>query len=376
MAKAELSIHEQSVTEILKIIRKLGPDIASMVWGTPGIGKTDAIKAAFKDHEVVLVLAGCSEPTDISGVPFEYKYKDEPVATQILAPIWAWHASVNAPPEHQGPMVIFFDDIPTGHEQTQAACFKVFGEKKVGNLPLRDNVYIIAAGNRVEHKSAAFEMPMALANRMKHYYAKCDQDAWLEWAIENHVHPLISAYIRRQPQSLNTFDKVVELSSAEKAFATPRTWEMLSKSMFKMDPKGKVEGGWLFGTAAGCVGSGIATEFTSFAKNTVSLVAPEDICKNPKEARIPDKTEVDVLYATITALEYYINKEENWHLWDKALQYVLRPELEAEFGLLIAKMATIIALNKLSEADRVKAAKNPHFKEMYTRYGTYLANSD
>ena len=54
---------------------------------------------------------------------------------------------------------------------------------------------------------------------------------------------------------------------------------------------------------------------------------------------------------------------------------MLRPELEAEFGLLIAKMATIIALSKLSEEDRVKAAKNPWFKKMYTKYGSYLANS-
>jgi replication-associated recombination protein RarA len=91
---------QQSVTEILNTICKLGPEFTHMLWGSPGIGKTEAVKAAFPspEYEIVLVLAGCSEPTDISGVPFEYKYKDEAVATQILAPIWAWHASVEAPP--------------------------------------------------------------------------------------------------------------------------------------------------------------------------------------------------------------------------------------------------------------------------------------
>jgi hypothetical protein len=375
MSDTGQEVCQQNVTEILQTIRKLGPEFSSMVWGSPGIGKTEATKAAFVDHEIVLVLAGCSEPTDISGVPFEYKYKDNAVATQILAPIWAWHASVDAPPEFQGPMVVFFDDLPTGHEQVQAACFKVCGEKKVGNLQLRDNVYIIGAGNRVEDKSGAFEMPLALANRMHHYYANCDTDAWLAWAIESGIHPLVSAYIRKQATSLNRFEEIVKLNSCEKAFATPRTWEMLSKSMFKMDSSGKVEGDWLYPTAVGCVGSGIGIEFSTFCQNTTTLVAPEDICKHPDTARIPAKTEVDVLYATITALEYYINKEENWGLWDKALEYVLRPELEAEFGLLIAKMATIIALSRLDEEGRVAAAQNKWFKEMYVRYGTYLANS-
>lgn len=380
MADVAAEVCSQSVTDILKTIRMLGPEFASMVWGSPGIGKTEATMDAFSqpgdEHEIVLILAGCSEPTDISGIPFEYKHKDDPVATQILAPIWAYHASVDAPPEHQGPMVLFFDDIPTGHEQTQAACFKVFGEKRVGNLKLRDNVYLVAAGNRVEDKSAAFEMPLALANRMKHYYAKCDVDAWLAWGIENGIHPLINAYIRRQNQMLNQFEKIVKLSSPEKAFATPRTWDMLSRAMFRTSPDGSVSGDWLYKAAVGCVGAGTALEFDQFVTNTTSLIPPETICKDPANAPVPDKTQVDVLYATITALEYHINKEENWHLWDKALQYVLRDELEAEFGLLIAKMATVIALGKLSEEDRAKAAQNKWFKEMYTRYGTYLSNPE
>jgi hypothetical protein len=273
-------------------------------------------------------------------------------------------------------MVIFFDDIVTGHEQTQAACFKVFGEKKVGNLQLRDNVFIIAAGNRVEDKSAAFEMPMALANRMKHYYAKCDVESWVEWGVEHNIHPLVTAYIRSNGTVLNTFDEVVKQQGSEKAYATPRTWEMLSKSMFTLAPDGNVDGDWLYKTAVGCVGSGIGIQFSTFAKNTTTLVKPQDICKNPDKARIPDKTEIDVLYATITALEYHINQPNNYHLWDKALQYVLRPELQSEFGLLIAKMATIIALSKLDEKARIKAAQNPYFKKMYKKYGTYLANPD
>jgi len=55
---------------------------------------------------------------------------------------------------------------------------------------------------------------------------------------------------------------------------------------------------------------------------------------------------------------------------------VLRPELEAEFGLLIAKAATVIALSKLPEEERHKAAANPWFKKMYTLYGKYLANPE
>jgi len=373
-----MELSEQNVADILRIIRQLGPEIPSMIWGSPGIGKTEATKQTFHDHEIVLVLAGCSEPTDISGVPHPHVNEaGVNVATDILVPLWAYNASEFAPPEHQGPMVIFFDDIVTGHEQTQAACFKVFGEKRVGNLPLRDNVYIIGAGNRIEDKSAAFEMPLALANRMKHYYAKSDVDAWLAWATDvGKIHPLITAYIRTQGNALNRFDEIVKTSTSEKAFPTPRTWELLSKSMFKIDPSGGVQGSWLYPAAVGCIGAGTGMEFNTFAKNTTSLVRPEEIVADPKHARVPDKREIDVLYATISALEFYINQPKYHKHWVDALTYVLRPEMEPEYGLLIAKMATSIAFNKLSEKDRVKAAQTPEFQEMYKRWGTYLANPD
>jgi hypothetical protein len=387
MGSSGIDAQQRSVTEILQLICKLGPEFTHMIWGSPGIGKTEATKAAFgkimeetglAEYEIVLVLAGCSEPTDISGVPFEYKYKDEPVATQILAPIWAWHASVEAPPEYiDRKMVIFFDDIVTGHEQTQAACFKVFGEKKVGNLQLRDNVFIVAAGNRVEDKSAAFEMPMALANRMHHWYAHSDNDAWIAWALEQgQIHPLMNAYIRANPNDLNLFAKVLEDASSEKAFPTPRTWEMLSKSMYKMDPTGAVGGDWLYNIASGCIGAGVGMKFTTFAKNTTSMISPEDICKHPDTARIPDKSEIDVLYATVSALEHYINQPKHYGEWDKALQYVLRDEMQAEFGLLVAKMATQVALSKLDEKGRVAATSNPWFQKMYKQYGTLIVNHE
>jgi hypothetical protein len=274
-------------------------------------------------------------------------------------------------------MVIFFDDIVTGHEQTQAACFKVFGEHQVGNLKLRDNVYIMAAGNRVEDKSAAFEMPLALCNRMHHWYAHSDNDAWLEWAINvGGIHPLLVAYLRANPNDLNLFAKVIESSSAEKAFPTPRTHEMLSKSMYKMDPTGAVSGDWLYRTAMGCIGTGVGMKFTTFAKNTTSMVSPEDIIKHPDTARIPDKGEIDVLYATVSALEHYINQPNNYKHWDKALQYVLREEMQAEFGLLVAKMATQVALSKLDEKGRVAATSNPWFQKMYKQYGALIVNHE
>ena len=372
----DVVLDEQNVAAITKIIRTLGPDIPSFVWGSPGIGKTEALKQAFADHKIVLVLAGCSEPTDISGVPHPYQRDGVNVATDVLVPLWAYNASVDAPADQQGPQVIFFDDLGSGHEQTQAACFKVFGEKKVGNLNLRDNVYIIGAGNRVEDKSAAFDMPMALANRIKHYYAKSDVDAWIMWATDfGGIHPLITAFVRANGTVLNRFDEAVKTSTSEKAFPTPRTWEMLSKSMFRMDALGGI-GDWLYGAAVGCIGAGTGIEFNTFAKNTTTLVRPEDIVKNPKEARVPNKTEIDVLYATISSLEYYINQPQYYKHWVDALTYVLRDDMEPEYGLLIAKMATTIAFNKLDEKDRVKAAKTPEFQEMYKRWGTYLANPD
>lgn len=363
----DTSILEVSVSEMVQLVLMMPIDIAAMVWGQPGAGKTFTILAGFgkAGFGVTPVLAGCSEPTDFTGIPFNYK----DVAAKYLAPIWAYLCSTVAPDEYQKPHALFFDDVVTAHEQTQAALYKLIHERRVGDLRFRDNVRIVAAGNRVDDKSAVTEMPMALGNRFYHCYVKVEPDVWIEWARNAGIHPNITAYIRTQPQCITNFRSICDSGTPEKAFATPRTWEMLSRAIFTLE-ENKLKDKYLFKMAAGLVGSGIATEFTAFVKHTSKLVPPEEIVKDPKKARVPAEKDIDILHATVSALEHFIKQKKNHKHWQAACKYAMR--ILPELGLILAKQVVDVIMEDFPSAERLKAAQADEFQNMFKEWGDHL----
>ena len=97
-----------------------------------------------------------------------------------------------------------------------------------------------------------------------------------------------------------TFDP----SDNDLAFATPRSWEMVSNVLFQH--KGDIEDAYPL--IAGLVGTGIAIEFRSWEKVYDSLPSMEDIFdgRNP-----PRPTGTDALYALISAMLSYARTVKN-----------------------------------------------------------------
>ena len=376
------SISEMNLNETLKTIKILPNHIPIMLWGSPGIGKTKGLHCTFEPmgYRLIPVLAGCSEPTDLSGIPFNYK----DLYAKYLVPGWAFLCSDHpeVPKDYRGPTILFLDDIVTAPEQTQAAFFKLVHERRLGELNLRSNVRIIAAGNRVEDKSAASRMPLALANRFFHIHVKHDFRVWLEWARTNNIHPNIMAFIRTQPNFLSTFDDAIK--KGHYAFATPRSWEMLSDSLHALDAaqmrrwKGKADASndqksaenYTFRVASGIIGQGLAAVFNTFIRNTMALIAPEEIVKDPRTARIPKNEDIDILHATVSAAEHYIKKKEHSKHWQAFMIYALR--ILPDLGLILAKQCVSVVLNDLTDEDRIRAAGSPEFSDMFNKWGEHL----
>lgn len=372
------------------------PD-ATMVWGPPGIGKTFTIYDAAREVAaqyygvdkdtkqpkgsiyVKSLMLSTMDPTDIVGVPHRHREFDY---TQYLPLRWAWDASVEYElamrKEHPKfvapPMVLFFDDFPVAHQQVQAACFKLFHEKQAGDLRIRDNVMLIAAGNRPEDNAAAQEMPTAMASRFRHIYSKIDADEWLSWATKaGNIHHLVVGFIRGHKASLHDFDP----NSPEKAFPCPRTWEMCSTAMKENEAeiaesvkKGKSKDTSLFKVTSGIIGTGHATEFHAFLDQTRYAVPAEEIVKDPKKAKVPKIQEIDALHATIAELEYHVKRKPKD--WKAALIYSIRKEMMPEMGLVLATSTTDVIMTKLDPDDLIEALATPEYEEMNEKYGEFL----
>jgi MoxR-like ATPase len=382
MASIKDSFIQASITEIMEIIKITTHDQPIMVWGQPGLGKTKSLYYNFRPEDgwtILPVLAGCSEPTDLTGVPFNYK----DLYAKYLVPQWAFHCSKapEVPEKHRGKTILFLDDIVTAPEQTQAAFFKLVHEKRVGEYELRDNVRIVAAGNRLDDKSAASPMPMALANRFLHIEAKVDSDTWIEWAVNSRIHPNIVAFIRSQPQHLTNFETAVKQTN-EMAFATPRSWESVSKALTELDKLSmrssqgtktkehdeKNPKNFTFKITAGLVGKGIASVFNQFIINTLGLITPDEILKDPMKARVPTEEQIDICYATVSAAEHYVMQHPK--NWKPFAQYAVR--IQPEFGLMLATKCTDAVINKLSDKEKIEAIDTKELRDVLEKYGDYL----
>jgi len=352
---------------------------AHMVWGPPGVGKTFTIYAAAKEIsgminrpvKVVCQLTSCLEPADITGIPTPIEVEGFGKYTEYLAPKWAWESSkeyVEWKQHHDAnyksdAMILFWDDIVAAHTQTLNALLKGVHEGMWGGLHQRDNVMVLAAGNRVEDNAGAVEMTSALGSRFHQLYAHPLAKDWIKWATdEGNIHPFVVGFIRQCPDMLNEFNAEVA-ARAEKAFACQRTWHMVSDLVWETKA---VETCDLFGRRViGTIGRGTATNFLGYMRNTASVVPPEEVVKDPKGARVPTAKQLDVLYATVASLEYYLKNNPKY--WAQVAQYALRKELLSDVGVVLA-INVASATNKLNPAERAKAHGSDLWLEILDRY--------
>jgi hypothetical protein len=365
----EIELLEMDMADVQNVLEVVRPETAIMVWGGPGIGKTRVIESYAEKNEMDCrtIVTSTYEPTDIGGVPMPVTKDGATKYVEYLVAKWGYDATVDSGLTH--PMVLFFDDLVTAHEQVQAACYRLFLDKEIGSLKLRDNIRIIGAGNRPEDNAATHDMPTPLGNRMLHIYARCNPDVWCEWAVnEGRLHPWTVAYIRTNQQKLYNFDA----DAAEKAFASPRSIHMLSNTLYDLEKAGRngdKHKGFRFKLTAGLCGHGWAYEFYQWVKMAENSISPQEIVKNPNKAKLPK--DLDIAHCTVASAERYLMDHPSD--WKPMLIYSQR--IEPELGLLLAYQVSNAVLYKVTEKERLEAAMDPLFKEMFDEMGDLMSST-
>ena len=277
---------------------KLLPSV--MLWGPPGVGKSQAVRQLAEKIEkntgkkavVTDVRLLLFNPIDLRGIPTANA--DKTLAIWLKPQIFQMDSGddiVN---------ILFLDEISAAPQSVQAAAYQITLDRVVGEHKLPDNCIVIAAGNRTTDKSVAFKMPKALANRLLHIEAEGSFQAWKQWAIHSSVHPKVIGFLSFRQNYLMRFDG----SSEELAFATPRSWEMVSNILnYVSDDLTEV-----YHLVAGLVGMGIAVEFRTWESVYKDLPAIEDIFDG-KMPPIPKGT--DAMYALAAAMTAYAKEHKD-----------------------------------------------------------------
>jgi hypothetical protein len=321
----------------------------TMIWGAPGIGKSDmarqiALQYAkqFVTHKVSSnstadelvkdVRLLLMNPVHLNGIP-DLQKTSEGKKTVFTRP----DVVIT---EDEPYVVLFLDEITAAPPSVQAAAYQLVLDRRIGNYRLPDYVRIICAGNRRQDRSVSNEMPLALKTRMFHISLEVDTNDWILWALDNNIAPEIVAFIKMVPSVLHVMPgetrelngNVVTFPVDSHTAPTPRGWHMLSDFL-----KAGIPDEFEIEVVEGIIGKGVANVFAGFRKIYRQLPNPTAVLMAPDTATVPNKS--DARWAISVALAHHVNE----NTLANALKYMQR--ITDSSGNVLKEYETIFMLS-------------------------------
>jgi MoxR-like ATPase len=257
------------------------------LWGPCGVGKSQIVYQLADDlgYDFLDVRAGLLDPVDLRGLP------------RIAGDQTEWVPPKFLPTSGKG--ILFLDELTSAPQMTQAGCYQLVLDRKLGEYILPDGWVVVAAGNPASERGVHFSMPRPLRNRFVHLDLEPDLDDWCKWAIKAGVRPEIIAFLRFKPELLLAAD----VTSDANAWPTPRSWEMASNVLSGIANRQKTA--FLSGASDfeaqlldGTVGPAATSELVAFLRLFRQLPSIDEILLNPDTAPLPTETSAQIAIAT------------------------------------------------------------------------------
>ena len=254
----------------------IGERVPLHIWGPCGTGKSQIVGHVASDlgYEFLAVRAVQLDPVDLRGLP------------RIAFDQTEWVPPKFLPTSGKG--ILFLDELTSAPQMTQAGCYQLVLDRRLGEYRSPDEWVVIAAGNPASERGVHFAMPRPLRNRFVHLDLEPDLDDWCKWAVTGRVRPEIIAFLRFKPELLHASD----FTSDANAWPTPRSWEMASRVLSGIAQRTSAR---LLSGARECeaqlldgtVGQAAASELVAFLRLFRELPSIDEILLNPSAARVP-----------------------------------------------------------------------------------------
>lgn len=254
-----------------------------MLWGPPGVGKSQMVAQIAVRHRVAVTDIRLSqmEPSDLRGIPFRVGEHVE----------WAVPALLPDKERHGPQGILFLDEITSAPPAVSAAAYQLILDRRLGAYQVPEGWAIFAAGNRQGDRGVTYTMPAPLANRFSHFEVETNLDDWATWAYANDIDERVIAFLRFRPELLFDFDP----AHNPVAFPSPRSWEFAHRGLQKFEGHPEL----LQGTLQACVGPAAGVELHAFIN---SLDKMPDLDRIVAGEEVPVPKEIDLQYAVAAAL--------------------------------------------------------------------------
>ena len=259
---------------------RVGHHTPVMLWGPPGIGKSQIIAEVAKRHNAPMIDIRLSqmEPTDLRGIPFRIENRVEWAVLPDLV--------------RHGPYgILFLDEITSAPPSVSAAAYQLILDRRLGDYEVPAGWAIFAAGNRQGDRGVTYTMPAPLANRFSHFEVDTNIDDWVSWAYANGIDESLIGFLRFKPELLFDFNP----AHNPVAFPSPRSWEFANRTLRKFGDHSEL----LLPTLQACVGPAAGLELHAFIENLENMPDLDAIMRGEP---VPVPREVDLQYAVASAL--------------------------------------------------------------------------
>jgi len=288
------------------------------VWGLPGVGKTDLIKA-YKDEGYVVKsvpLAQFEEMGDLNGIPREQQ--DEATGrweTVVCPPMWVPDLKRDGPK-----VIVLLDDFNRADPRIVKGTMQLVQDYGLVNWQLdQPDWHMMCTANPEGGLNDVTPLDPAQISRFSHVTLKVEGESgardWAQWASKNGVDTRAISFILMHPAWLFT----------GKDRVNPRTWTQafeilkLIKERGPGQPMTKDEAEMMTLHVGACVEPEAAAVFSVFlTKGIMEMIEPEEILENlPKHwARFEALTgkdgkpaRNDCLFAILERLYLYIQDD-------------------------------------------------------------------
>lgn len=300
--------------------------IVPFLHSSPAQGKSSLAKQLAEQFKLKVIDLRLTEldPTDLSGLPYFNNGKAE------FMPFNTFPLQDTPIPKGYEGWLLLLDEFNSANQGVMAAAYRLVLDRQVGQHKLHDKVVMIACGNLESDNAIVNPMSSALISRFAHFDINLNVDDWLEWASKAGIDYRITSYLSYRKANLYSFKP-----DATSPYASPRTWEMVSKVIKDSEEPSNL-------LVSSLIGDGITNEFIQYTKLYLNLPTLEEILKNPTGVKLSD--DLSTQWATMSMVTHSITVDNHDKLsvflrrFSSELQYCALREIKYRNPAVLAKV--------------------------------------
>lgn len=328
------TVNTVTINELRKVIPAIGTELTPVIQSEPGCGKTSLLgmlKEDLGEDNYDFIYVDCPVK-DMSDIAMTIPNHDTKTLESYVGSLFKL--------ESPKPKVILLDEFMKSPKLLQVIFTRMMLERTVGDTPLPQGSIVFATSNNasdgVGDSMLAHAGNRVCIMRME----KPNADAWLQWASDNMVHPLIRAWVNMFPRCLNSYvdggqednPYIFNPSKLNLSFVSPRS---LAKASVIVNHRDTIGDNATMVALAGTIGASAAQDMAAFLALDKQLPDFKDILENPSTIKVPDD-----IAATLMLMFQATDKLQTQEELSKFMTFVNRvasSELQAVFFTMMVR---------------------------------------